>query len=168
MAFKEDLQASVTELVYSEPLRMPGEVLVLTPTAKPVDPAHLISELRQHTARLRPVPAARHVSPSTFVHSYLERCTHVFLRQDTTRRTTLEPPYSGPYQVLSRREKTLRGRPVIVSTDRVKPAYILNGTIGVTSTRQPQQPRAQHHQLRRHSPPQELRAPIVTCISGLV
>jgi hypothetical protein len=81
-------------------------------------------------ARLRPVPAARHASPATFVHD-LENCTHVFLHQDTTCRT-LEPPYSGPYQVLSRREKTMqllvRGRPVTVSIDRVKPAYILNWT----------------------------------------
>jgi hypothetical protein len=96
-----------------------------------MDPAHLITELRQHMGRLRPVPAARHTSPSTFVHSDLERCTRVFLRQDTTRRT-LEPPYSGPYRVLSRIVKTLqllvRGRPVTVSMDRVKPAYNLNGT----------------------------------------
>jgi cleavage and polyadenylation specificity factor subunit 1 len=96
-AYKVDLQASVTELVYGEHLRIPGELL--TPTAEPVDPAHLITELRQHMARLRAVPAARHTSPSTFVHSDLERCTHVFLRQDTTRRA-LEPPYSGPYRVL--------------------------------------------------------------------
>jgi cleavage and polyadenylation specificity factor subunit 1 len=121
-AYKEDLQASVAELVYGEPLRIPGELL--TPTAEPVDPAQLTTELRQHMVRLRPVPAARHTSPSTFVHSDLERCTHVFLRQDATRRA-LEPPYSGPYRVLSRRVKTLqllvRGRPVTVSMDRVKP-----------------------------------------------
>jgi hypothetical protein len=96
-AYKEDLQASVAELVNGEPLRIPSELLNLT--AEPVDPAHLISDLRQHMARLRLVPAARHTSPSTFVHSNLERYTHVFLHQDTTRRA-LEPPYSGPYRVL--------------------------------------------------------------------
>jgi hypothetical protein len=82
-------------------------------------------------AHLRPVPAARHASPVTFVHSDLEKCMHVFLHQDTTR-WALESPYSSPYQVLSRTEKTLqllmRGRPVTVSTNRVKPAYIVNGT----------------------------------------
>jgi hypothetical protein len=45
---------------------------------------------------------------------------------------TLEPPYSGPYQVLLRRDKTLqlfvRGKPITVSADRVKPADILNET----------------------------------------
>jgi hypothetical protein len=130
-AFKEDLQASVAELVYGEPLRIPGELLA--PSAEPVDPAQLTADLRQHMARLRPVPAARHTSPATFVHSALDKCTHVFLRQDATRRA-LEPPYSGPYKVLSRRDKTLkllvRGRPVTVSADRVKPAYSLNRTDG--------------------------------------
>jgi hypothetical protein len=91
--FKEDLQASVAEFVYGE---------LLTPTADPVNPALLITEYRQHMARLRPVPAACHASPATFVHSDLGKCMHVFLRQDTARRA-LEPPYSGPYQVLSRR-----------------------------------------------------------------
>jgi hypothetical protein len=64
-AFKEDLQALVAELVYGEPLRIPGELLA--PAADPVDPAHLITELRQHMARFRPVPTARHGSPATFV-----------------------------------------------------------------------------------------------------
>jgi cleavage and polyadenylation specificity factor subunit 1 len=127
-AFEEDLQTSIAELVYSEPLRTTGELL--TPTAEPVVPAHLIAELRHHMARLGPVVAARRASPATFVHSDFENCTNVFLRQDTMRRA-LESPCSGPYQVLSRRAKTLqlvRGRPVTVSTDRVKPAYILNDT----------------------------------------
>jgi hypothetical protein len=128
-SFKEDLQASVAELVYGEPLRIPGELL--NPSANPVDPALLITELRQHMARLRAVPAAPHPSPATFVHKDIDKCTHVFLHQDATRRA-LEPPYSGPYQALSLRDKTLqllvRGRPVTVSTDRVKAAYILYET----------------------------------------
>jgi cleavage and polyadenylation specificity factor subunit 1 len=120
-AFNADLQASVAELVYGEPLRIPGELL--TPTADLVEPAHLITQLRQHMARLRPIPAA--------CHNDLRKCTHVFLCQDTTRQA-LQPPYSGPYQVPSQKEKTLqllvRRRPVTVSTDRVKPTYVLNGT----------------------------------------
>jgi cleavage and polyadenylation specificity factor subunit 1 len=84
-AYKGDQQASVPELVYGEPLRILDELL--TPTAEPVDPAHLITELRQHMALLRQIPAARHTFPSTFVHSDLERCTHVFLRQGTKMRT---------------------------------------------------------------------------------
>jgi cleavage and polyadenylation specificity factor subunit 1 len=86
----ENLQASLAELVYGKPLRIPGELLTLT--AGPVDPAHLITELRHHMARLRPVPAARLAYPATFVH--LEKCTHIFLRQDTARRA-LEPATAG-------------------------------------------------------------------------
>jgi hypothetical protein len=126
-SFKAVLQASVAKLVYGEPLRIPGELL--TPTADPVEPAHLITQLRHHMASLRPVPAAHHASSATFVHKDLHNSTHVFLRQNATRRT-LEPSYSGPYQFLSRREKTLWllvcGKPVTVSADKVKLAYMLN------------------------------------------
>jgi hypothetical protein len=120
-SFKEDLQASVAELVYGEPLCITGEFL--TPTTDHVEPAHIITHLRRHMTHLRPVPAARHASPATFVPKDLHNCTHVFLRQDANRRA-LEPPYSGPHKVLSRREKTLqilvRGKPLTVSTDRDK------------------------------------------------
>jgi hypothetical protein len=87
-AFKMDLQVSVAELVYGEPLRIRGELL--TPTTDPVETAHLSTQLCQHMARLRPVSAARHTSPATFVHTDLNNCTHVFLRQDAIRRA-LEP-----------------------------------------------------------------------------
>jgi hypothetical protein len=68
-SFKADLQASVAEIVYGEPLRIASELM--TPTADPVEPAHLITQLRRHMALLRPVPAAYHVSSATFVHKDL-------------------------------------------------------------------------------------------------
>jgi hypothetical protein len=83
--FKEDLQVSVAELVYGEPLRIPGELL--TPTANPVDPVHLIAELCQNRAC--------HTFPASFVHSDLKKCMNVFLQQDTTR-WALETPLPGP------------------------------------------------------------------------
>jgi hypothetical protein len=83
-SFKADLQTSVAELVYGEPLRIPGELL--THTADPVEPTHLITQLRRHMARLRRVPASHHASSATSVHKDLHNCTHVFLRQDATRR----------------------------------------------------------------------------------
>jgi cleavage and polyadenylation specificity factor subunit 1 len=64
-SFKADLQASVAEIVYCEPLRIPGELL--TPTADPVEPARLFIQLRRHMAHLRPVSAAHHASSATFV-----------------------------------------------------------------------------------------------------
>jgi cleavage and polyadenylation specificity factor subunit 1 len=134
-AYKEDLGTSVAELVYGEPLRVPGELL--TPTTPTVEPAHFIQQLRRHMSQLRPVPAARHSSPATFIHRDLKDATHVFLRQDTIRRA-LEPPYSGPHKVIARTEKTfkisVRGKQIIVSADRVKPAYIFAETRHGTTT----------------------------------
>jgi hypothetical protein len=76
-------------------------------------------------ARLGPVPATGRV----YIHKDLTNSPHVFLRQASTCRA-LEPPYSGPYQVFSRKYKTLNllvnGKPITVSFDKVKPAYIIN------------------------------------------
>jgi hypothetical protein len=128
-SFKADLQASVAEIVYGKPLRIPVELL--TPTADSLDPAHLITWLCQHIASLILVPAARDAYPATFVHKDLHNYTHVFLHQDATRQA-LESPYSGPYHVLSLRKETLqllvRGKPITVSAGRVKPSYVLNKT----------------------------------------
>jgi hypothetical protein len=149
-AFKEDLQASVVELVYGEPLRIPGELL--TPTAGTVEPSHLINQLRQHVTRLSSIPAARHTSPAAFVHKHLQDFTHVFLRQDATRRA-LDPPYSGSHKVLLRTNKTfqlsVRGKTITVSVDRVKPGYMLNesahrmAATDPSPTRLPQAPASQ-------------------------
>jgi hypothetical protein len=138
MEFKADLQASLAEIIYSEPLRIPDELL--TPAADPVDPAHFITQLRQHMARLRAVLAARQASPATFLHSDLEKCTHVFLRQDTTRRA-FEPPLQRllPCAVTEREDTTTPRalRSVTVSTGRAKPAYMLNEVGRGTTTFNP-------------------------------
>jgi hypothetical protein len=96
----------------------------------------------------------------------MEKCTHVFLHQDTTR-WALEPPYSGPYLVLLRREKTLQllmcGRPITVSADGVKPAYILNGTDCGNNSFNPLVD-ATPAVASPAIPPHELNAPVVTSI----
>jgi len=127
-AYKEDLQSSTAELVYGEPLRVPGELLA---GASPkVEASTFIQQLRQQMGQLRPTPTARYSSPATFIHKDLQDSTHVFLRQDAVRRA-LQPPYSGPHQVTSHTDKThtiiVHGRHVTVSTDRVNPAYLLGG-----------------------------------------
>jgi hypothetical protein len=44
-------------------------------------------------------------------------------------RTPLEPPYTGPYAVLSRNNKTFKilvnEKAVVVSIDRLKPAFMM-------------------------------------------
>ena len=102
-SFKEDLQASVAELVYREMLRIPGELLAASPTTS--DQFKVITQLRHHFKQLWPVPALRHASPAVFIHKDLADSTHVFLRQDAVWRP-LNPPYSSPPQGPGLHEET--------------------------------------------------------------
>lgn len=129
-AFKEDIQASPAELLYGEPLRLPGEFL------QPCATLHTTSDLTDFTARLRsivnnirPQPAARHSRRNIFVFRDLPSATHVYVRDDTVR-GSLQPAYTGPYEVLQRGDKVfklrMKGKEQTVSIERLKPAYVLN------------------------------------------
>ena len=134
---KDDIKASPAELLYGEPIRLPGELLAAPSYDTNEDPTSFVNRLRNQMALLRPTPASRHSNPNTFVFKDLATCDQVFLRDDTVRRS-LQPPYSGPHPVLSRDEKTItiqvKGRETKVSIDRVKPAYVMSNDIPVTTT----------------------------------
>ena len=125
-AQKEDLKSSSAELLYCEPLKIPGEFL--ESTSRGTEPSQVLADLRHHMENLRPKPPLQHGESQVFEHPDLKDTTHVFLRQDGVRRS-LQPPYSGPYKVLERTDKTLKllvcGQEAVVSTDKVKPAYTL-------------------------------------------
>lgn len=129
-AYKEDLQASAAELVYGEPLCLPGQFFTSTPE-ETVDMTSLISRLRSHMSKLIPQPTSWHTSSTRpfYVPKDLNTATHVFLRQGPARRS-LEAPYLGPYKVLHRDQKTfdldVKGKKQKVTLDRLKPAYITN------------------------------------------
>lgn len=126
-AYKEDLQSSSAELVYGETLRLPGEIFSPS-TNTTTDVTDFSARLRQHARAIQPQPASRHDKKSIFVFKELETATHVFLREDAYRRP-LQPAYSGPHKVLDRNEKVfkimIKEKPLTVSINRVKPAYIL-------------------------------------------
>lgn len=135
-SWKEDLQTSSAELVYGEPLRVPGEYFHTVQSSK-IDPPSFVTQLRSHIQDLKPVPATRHGSKRVFVHKDLRTTDFIFLRKDALR-SSLEAPYIGPLRVLNRTDKTMtvefpRG-PVTVSVDRVKPAYIFEESILPSST----------------------------------
>ncbi|XP_061729197.1 uncharacterized protein LOC133534126 [Cydia pomonella] len=147
-SFKEDLQGSSAELVYGEPLRLPGEFW--EPSAGTTsDISDFSARLKGYMEKLRPVPASRHCKPKVFVHKELETCSHVFLRDDTIR-GSLTPAYSGPHKVLVREDKIfkilLNNKEVTVSIDRLKPAFMLDNvkdtTAPVTETPQGRVPNA--------------------------
>ncbi|CAK1583302.1 unnamed protein product [Parnassius mnemosyne] len=126
-SFKEDLRTSSAELVYGEPLRLPGEFFQAAAPGS-IDISDFTTQLRQITSKLQPSPAARHNKLKIFIHKDLFASSHVFLRDDALR-GSLQPPYTGPYQVLERNAKTfkilIKGKSVTVSIDRLKPAYML-------------------------------------------
>jgi len=123
-AWKEHLKASSAELVYGSPLRLSWEFFGPSPS-KYADVTGFASRLSVRIGKLRPVSATRHAAPSTFISKGLATASHVFLRQGA-----LQVPYVGPYRVLHRGDKTytieVQGAAKTVSTDRLKPAYVLH------------------------------------------
>ncbi|GFW42861.1 retrovirus-related Pol polyprotein from transposon 297 [Trichonephila clavipes] len=77
---------------------------------------------------LKPTKSSPPKNQKIFVHKDLKSCTHVFVRVDRVRKA-LEPPYDGPFPVKERYEKyftlTIKNKPVNISADRLKPAYLL-------------------------------------------
>ncbi|XP_077491910.1 uncharacterized protein LOC144102535 [Amblyomma americanum] len=124
--FKPDIQATPAELVYGEPFRRPGEFLAAPPSITATsDPTDFVARLRRTIAALRSSPAAHHCKTAPFVFKDLATCMNTFVRDDTVRRPS-QPPYSGPYPVLRRDDKTftlhVNGNDVLVSINRLKPA----------------------------------------------
>lgn len=137
-ALKEDLQCSPAELVYGEPLCLPGEFISISAAPNTVeDASNLAVQLKNFMADLRPTPASRHGQRPIFVSKDMNSTSHVFLRDDMVR-PSLKPPYLGPYKVVARKDKTITistgNRNVEVSLDRVKPAYTDGDPTPPTST----------------------------------
>ncbi|BHF73227.1 hypothetical protein SprV_0401630500 [Sparganum proliferum] len=95
-----------------------------TPRVAVEDPTNLLHRLRQFLRTLSPVPPRPSVSES-YLEKDLATCSHVYLRCDRVRRP-LEPPYDGPFRVISRGTKNFRiqrgTREEVVSVDRLKAA----------------------------------------------
>lgn len=128
-SYKEDLSTSSAELTYGEPLRLPGELFNSDKEeTSSTDVTDYLSRLRSIVKCIKPSPASRHGKQSIFIFKNLATASHILLRDDTCR-GSLTPAYSGPHEVLERSDKTfkilVRGNPVTVSVDRIKPAYIL-------------------------------------------
>nr|XP_021204760.2 uncharacterized protein LOC101740309 isoform X1 [Bombyx mori] len=126
-AWKEDIKASAAELVYGEPLRLPGEFFVPSNAIPALDITDFASRLRLQMAKLSPEPASRHGQKTFYIPKDLATAEYVFLRQDAVRRS-LEAPYTGPYKVIERGNKTFKiltnERETTVSIDRLKAAHM--------------------------------------------
>ncbi|XP_037930672.1 uncharacterized protein LOC119665520 [Teleopsis dalmanni] len=127
--YKEDLQATPSELVYGANIRLPVEMF--DDEDKQVPQTEFVKIIKAMMRELKPLQTSRHMAEKPFVHKDLKSSSHIFLRNDAVR-PPLKQPYKGPYEVVSRSEKTLKirvkGRTVNVSVDRVKAAYMANET----------------------------------------
>ncbi|XP_018324439.1 uncharacterized protein LOC108736491 [Agrilus planipennis] len=125
-AWKDELQATAAEMVYGEPLRLPGEFL--GQTTGPNTTSDFVQNLRLHVQQFRPVDGTRHGEKAPFVFKGLATASHVFVRHDGPK-GPLQHPYDGPYKVVSRGEKAfvvnVRNKEVKVSINRLKPAYVI-------------------------------------------
>ncbi|XP_026475630.1 uncharacterized protein LOC113380707 [Ctenocephalides felis] len=135
-AYKPDVKTSAAEMVYGEPLRLPGENFELHKNSQNLrHPTDLLSRLRQHVAHLQPSKYSNHTNNKPFIFQDLQTCTHIFLRDDTIRKS-LQQPYQGSYEVLKKDDKTVniltqKGN-TRVSIDRIKSAYIIADPVDQT------------------------------------
>lgn len=137
-AIREDINASSSDLVFGQSLRLPGDFFQPT-TSSPSEEEYL-KQLRNAMAQCTPTPPRLNLKHRPFVDRHLSNSSHVFLRIDSVR-PPLTPPYAGPYQLLDLDEKTckieINGKPTLVSIDRVKPCHLLRESTNSTDPSAP-------------------------------
>lgn len=121
---KDDLGASSAELVYGTPLTVPADFIA---SPSPQDSKLHLQRLRDIVGNLAPVPTSRHGTQQSAVPSDLATADFVFIRRDGYK-TPLQTPYSGPFKVISRTNKSFLvdygGRQELISLDRLKAAHV--------------------------------------------
>ncbi|XP_014207847.1 uncharacterized protein LOC106638933 [Copidosoma floridanum] len=132
-AFKEDIKATLAEMVYGETLCLPHELFVSSPVNKSFDDLKsFLSSLREFMSRLRPAPASRHCQPGVFVFKELSDCSHAILTEGPILKAQ-QPPDTEPFAIVERDQKTvtlrIRGNSIKFSINRVKPAFVIQDEV---------------------------------------
>ena len=91
---KEDINASLAELIYETPLSVPGDFVQDTQEEPIRD--HL-QNLRERVGSLRPVPTNHHGTIKPRVPKSLGTAKFVFVRREA-KQGPLQTPYTGPYK----------------------------------------------------------------------
>ncbi|XP_025271367.1 uncharacterized protein LOC112639982 [Camponotus floridanus] len=166
-AWKEDLQATTAEMVYGEPIKLPGQFLQKNiPEVLEENQGEVLEELRKNIQKLKPQEIKRHGGTTTFIFKDMRTTTHVFVRNETLG-GGLRSPYEGSYKVLKRNEKVItinkNGKNINVYIDRVKPAYILEEDNILTNqqkiTDKPQPEKLRTRSGRTSKPPVRFQIP---------
>ncbi|KZC06855.1 hypothetical protein WN55_08600, partial [Dufourea novaeangliae] len=127
-AVKEDSGTTPAEMVFGEALRLPGDLIA---GDDQTEVSVFVEQLRNRMRELKPAPRAHHGHKRVFVFKELDTASHVFVRRDAVKKP-LQPPYEGPFLVVSRSSKNfvikIGQREVSVSKDRLKPVF----AVGIT------------------------------------
>ena len=119
---KEDLDTSSAELVYGEPLTVPGEFV--NPNSRLHSSNNLFHLLAE---RFAPIPTSHHGLSTPSIPPSLKNARFVFVRRDC-HRGPLQRPYDGPYRIITPGPKTFRvmigRREEVISIDCLKPAHV--------------------------------------------
>lgn len=136
LSVSSNTEFSPADALYGQPLRLPGDFFMPGPNKSRHETIQHIENAVNAIRNLR-----AHSSKKTYIAKQLSDCTHVFLHDDMVR-PPLTPAYKGPFKVLKRNNKTFvieqNTRPVHVSIDRLKPAFLLPTDSNPTSTENPQ------------------------------
>jgi transposase InsO family protein len=131
-AWKEDISTTPAELVYGEPIRLPGEFLA--PSNQNGTAPELVKRLRNHFREISPEQTSRRGNHPIFAFKDLQTCTHVFVKKGQIG-PSFSSLYSGPHRVMERHEKYFvvfcGNKNTAISVDRLKPAYTTRDDIPV-------------------------------------
>ena len=135
---KQDLSDSTpSELVFGQPVRLPGEFFEESSATNMPDD-HFSDNLAKFIQSIKFFPSRTSNHP-TYVDPALfnPATTHVYIRVDR-RLPPLHPTYTGPYQVIQQHNKyfelNMRTHTERVTIDRLKPAYLSISTLNQNSS----------------------------------
>ena len=142
---KEGINISAAEMVFGQPLVVPGEFFPCY--TNPTDPTHTDLQAARWAARqFTPCLPTHPTHRDTYIPKSLQSTNYVFVRQDLVK-PALSPPYRGPYRIVQRSDKAyllnIHGKQDWVTLDRLKPAHV-EPMDYVTHTRTGRQSRPPH------------------------
>ena len=104
-AYQPDLGCTPAELLYGQPLTVPGD-LAGSDLSPDSSLPQLLDKVRRNAAR-EPVQTSHHTTtPKDYMPKDLETASHVYVLIPPSKRGPLGPAYDGPYEVLERRGTT--------------------------------------------------------------
>ena len=125
-AWREDHDCSAAELVYGEPLHLPGQLPHQSSTLTDGPSTDFLQRLREKMQQILPPPPRFHGQKPSHTPDNLASTGYVYIRVDK-HKSPLQRPYSGPYKILEVHDKyfvlDLNGHRDTVSVDRLKVAY---------------------------------------------